>query len=749
MTKDEALLRYHKMDMHILKYYEDADEHQWFNLDDADLHPIRTRLPECPDWHRIENFGLPKERQVFHIEEMPSTLKYIIEKTNQTIIRDRTLNTTQKKEDAFYEMIWDTLEGSVRHKKDLEWISQQWYYRVYGKWVFINGKPTYIPRNHWFYLNYWTLESVGLPEYRERDRRWFWAMEYFKTDTTVPKKDEEGNLLYHDDGSLQLRDAGYRTVDGVIVAKGRRMGDTTKATCDLWCDISLMVDGKGGIQGDKEDTGKQVFDEKLIHAFRRIPFFWKPKINHNVQNELIMESKDDDSLGAKIDYKSAHPSAYDGRRLDRYYADEPGKIEKYSVHERHSIVRLCLRKGTRLTGFSTYTTTVSNMTSDAGRNFEKLCRNSFYDQRGDKGLTKTGMIFIHFKAYEGYEGFVGRYGESVIENPTAEQLKYIDKQELKADGTYWGAKDDIVLEREAYRADGQYEKVSELKRLHPLSFAESFSPPANNVYFNTDILEQRSTELKRKSKTIRGNFVGDPTVAISFMPDSNGRFEVSKLLPVGQSSLKYSLAGSYYPQHSTTYVASADVFKSDKDRIEGYQMSDGGGAVKWKFDPRIDSENKPVEQWESGVMVCTYRFRPDTTDEFCEDMLKMSVYYGALMYPENNIDLVWKYFVAKGFGGYLLYDTDTNTGRPKATPGFHSGGEMKKKLFNLTRNYVSAHGMRDNHLDYLEECLDIRHPDDMTRFDLFTACGGCHLAEESSYGEYLQESDGYDISELI
>src|SRR6056297_840382 len=82
MRKEEALVRYKKkVEMHILKYYEDAEEYQWFNVGDADLHPIRTRLPECPDWHKVENFGLPKEKQVFKREEMPSILEYLIKKT--------------------------------------------------------------------------------------------------------------------------------------------------------------------------------------------------------------------------------------------------------------------------------------------------------------------------------------------------------------------------------------------------------------------------------------------------------------------------------------------------------------------------------------------------------------------------------------------------------------------------------------------------------------------------------------------
>jgi hypothetical protein len=750
MNKLEALRYYKKMDKAILKHYEDADKYQWYNVGDVDLHPIRTELPKPPEWDKIDNFGLPKHRQVFIYEEIPSTLTYLVKKIKLDIKRDKSLTSEQKREEAFYDRIWDELENSTRYKKTLEWISDQWYYRINGKWVFINGKPTYLAPNFWFYLNYWHVEGVGRPEYRERDREWFYAMYYFKNDTTVPKKNENGDFLYNDDGSLQLEDVGYRTVEGVIVAKGRRAGDTTKATNDIYCDTTLMIDANCGIQGDKEATGEQVFNEKLMYAFRRLPFFWKPKLDYNVQSALIFESKDvEESLNSKIDYGSANPTQYDGRKLYRYYADEPGKIERYSVDERHNIVRLCLRLGTKLIGFSIYTTTVNDMSSDSGRNFERLCRDSFYEERTESGSTKSGMVFIHFPADHGCEGFIGKYGESVKEKPTEEQLKHIDNRKNSI-GEHVGAREFILMQREAYRIAGQHEKVAQEKRLRPLTFAESFAPPANNVFFNMDILETRYTELKRRNDlTIRGNFVGDPNDAVTFMPDKDGRFYVSRLLPIGMSNKKYKRNDSWYPMNPNIYVASADVFKNDRDRMEGWKGSDGGGAVLWLYDPRVDPEGKAVEEWESGIFVCTYRYRPDTTDEYCLDMLRMCVYFGALMYPENNLDLVWKYFVSRGFSGYLLYDTDPDTGRPKAKPGFHSGGDMKTKLFNLTRNYVATHGSREKHIDYIDECLNIRNQDEMTRYDLLTACGGCLLGAESSYGEYLQEPESIDIDDLL
>ena len=99
-----------------------------------------------------------------------------------------------------------------------------------------------------------------------------------------------------------------------------------------------------------------------------------------------------------------------------------------------------MRKGAKLNGFSIYTTTVNDMTVDAGKNFEKLCSDSFYNERGGNGFTKSGMIVLHFKAYDGYEGFIGKYGESIVDEPTEEQLKYVSHKLKDSDGKYVGAK---------------------------------------------------------------------------------------------------------------------------------------------------------------------------------------------------------------------------------------------------------------------------------------------------------------------
>ena len=77
------------------------------------------------------------------------------------------------------EEVWMYLQANKEEYKDeIYWIKTQWYHRFNGKWYFIKGKPTFLNGWHWYFLNYYYLLTGKLPEYRDRDRRWFIVQEY-------------------------------------------------------------------------------------------------------------------------------------------------------------------------------------------------------------------------------------------------------------------------------------------------------------------------------------------------------------------------------------------------------------------------------------------------------------------------------------------------------------------------------------------------------------------------------------------
>ena len=54
-------------------------------------------------------------------------------------------------------------------------------------------------------------------------------------------------------------------------------------------------------------------------------------------------------------------------------------------------------------------------------------------------------------------------------------------------------------------------------------------------------------------------------------------------------------------------------------------------------------------------------------------------------------------------------------------------------------NYIKVFGRSDNHLEMLEECLEINDPTEMTNYDLFAAGGMALLGSKSALPKYMQE----------
>jgi len=749
--KAQALEKY--KDKIVVQEYVDADDGVWININDSDLHAIKIPIPEPPDWEKIDGFGLKAKDQKFQRESYPAKLKMLEADVHDVVVRDRSLKNDMARNRAFFDKIYDELyKQKIKYRDIITWIKKQWAYRLYGKWIFVNGKPVYLDGWHWFYLNYWHLEEVGLPDYWDRDMKWFHAQRYAFTTTLAPQTDKDGNLMYLPDNSLLMFDVGQRVFFGTNNIKGRRVGDTSKTQDIMYEIISSEIEVKGGIQGDDDDTGRKVFQEKLILAYRKMPFFFVPRTNGEI-NPATHLSFDlpyyKDSLQSAIDYATTSKrNYYDSKKLRVYEGTEVGKTLREDVHRRHAVVRRCCgSSGGRIFGFMMYDSTVDQIELISGRQFLELTKASHWEQRNANGMTSSGLMNVFFPSWEGAEGFIGPYGESVIEDPTEEQLKSMYNIRRNKNGKPLGAKEFFENERRDLIEKGDLEGLAEHKRLHPFNLREAFTPPAKNTFFNMQILEETIAYLDfNEDKEIRrGNYIWKVYLReVEFIDDQEGRWLVSKQLPKDKGNKMVNIGGVMWPEFPDTYVASADCYRLEK--TDGGIMSKGGGAVRWKHDPVLDPPTKELGEYVSERLVCTYSNRPATLDEYCDDMLKMCVYWGSLMYPEMNIDLVAKYFIDKGFKGYLMYDTDPATGRKKENPGFHMvGPNIKPKMFGLIADDIQKHGRRCKHRDYFMECASIRNMDETTKYDLFTAVGGTLLAEQSHYSEMVNRINSMTI----
>lgn len=733
------------------------------NKDDRDLFPIHVDIlwliqkiheefgckppKSFPKLIHIEGYGEEVREQYFKREIIPTKLISL-----ETGIRkkyNKKKASYIKKEINIINEFWDTLdEKRDFYEEELLWIARMWHYRLFGKWFYNNGIPTWITGPNWFYLNFWYLDTE-LPEYRDRDRKWFIAQAFARyDDRDFIFKNKEGVAIPDRDGRYVMKHLGRRLHFGTTNTKARRVGDTSKAEC-MQCEIATRsLEGHVGIQGKDDDNAQLVFTHHFIKPFKKLPVFWKPLFSMlDPKTEQVFTSDNPElGLDTTVDYATTQDrSAYDGYKLLHYHRDEPGKVKREDIQVSHKVIKQCSVLGDKIIGFQLYTTTVDEMNKRGGENYLKLCNDSHYNQRDDNGQTLSGLINIFFRASESLEGYIDRYGFGVEENPTLEQAAYIKKEH--------GAKTYLENKRKALKAKGDMEGLSEEKRLYPQEFRECFTPPAKNVFFRVDILEATINELQfnRSIAPRKGNFVwenGKDTRVIWIDDDVNGRFLLSKHFKPQETNQWIKMEGEKYPQHPDKYVASADAFRLEK--TEGGRMSKGGGVVRWKHDPLVDPPEKDIKKWDSARTIISYEYRPDTTEEYAEDMLMMCVYTGALMYPEMNVEVVAKHFKERGYGGYLLYDTNYETGEIKNNPGFTSIAKTKVKMFNLIRDDIKKHGHRQRHIDILKQCLLIQNIDEMTFYDVFTAYGGTLLAEESQLGDMIaqQQSQSYNVDWL-
>lgn len=704
----------------ILDEYEKEDEYVVIN-EDPDLHPIHIKLPKCEDPTQAEGYGLRAKDQIFKPVKWPNKLEHL-------------LNTVEKIEE-----VWATLSANqAEYKKEIRWIEDQWYYSLNGYWFYNNGKLTYLDGWHYNFLNFWKIAGTINPEYRDRDRKWYHGIRYAYTTSEYPLKDDKGKLVYRDEVKkiLKMQDAKRRVFLGYADPKGRRAGDSNKHLCAQYFEtithfgiISGIVSSSGSHAKDK------LFDEILVSSWQKQAFFFRPmtssnenpntEINFSASRKRADNSKMQLQLKSKIDHSpTATASYYDGGKVFWMLVDESGKTKDIDVYERHQQLKQCVAQGAGINifGFMGLPSTVGEMEGAGGRGYYNICKDSFFEKRNISGQTTTGLMLLYISCLEGLEGFVDKYGYSVIDKPTPEQAKFINK-------TY-GAREYINSTRAALLVDPKdIDKYNEFVRQNPILFKECFRTTDGDIGFNTKILNERIEEISvNEHAWIRtGDFywTGEPfNSRVDFRDNPNGKWKVSQLLPPNVSSKFNWAIINGEPQRvpfNPKHVTCCDPYKQEK--TQSGRMSDLGIATAYDYDPSVD-HGKEAKDWQSYRLVCTYLGRPGSTDDQYEDVLLQAIYYNSWLYPEINVAEIIPFMTKKGFAGYFLYDFDWKTGKLRVTPGFNSQGEKKQNLFNTTRNYISVHGHKEKHADFLQQCKDISSMEEMTDYDLFTAGSG-------------------------
>jgi len=739
-----------------------ADEFVDFNANDPDLATIRVALPKPPPYKSIEAYGLHPLEQKYIRPEMPERLA---ELNNRRYVE--------------VEEYWDEIARNFDYYKDELWfIRDHWQRRIKGRWIFIKGKPYWIPPWHEYFLTACDLNTeidnrsnygINHPEYRDRDRRFF--------------------LIAH-----WCSDNPF--VFGFNYPKHRREGATSKATAINNELASRSIKAITGIQSMTEnDARDKVFTQFLVPMIQQAPFYFQPiaesyrdpkgKMSYMAGKSARYKSVMATVLGTVQMYGKSHRSAFDGAKLIFHHGDEEGKTIEENVLSRWRVNRKALSLGatSKIIGLHIATSTVGEMVRGGGNNFKRKCQDSDWRKRDATGQTETGLVTVFLPAEDGLDGFIDPWGFSVIEDPDAKELKYLPELKKKAELLaldfkeqgidrplhYMGSRSYINARREMYREAGKNDALSEEMRQTPQRFRECFTMNADECRFNPVIIQSRLQEfiVADNPFVAHGRFswddrwknwnVLDPktlpriedvvsgAAKVVWVPMNSNRenadWEIS-YLPKPEESMRFRFddeKGLFVPDSVRFFGMGCDPQKIRAKTTTG-KPSFSASVILRKRDSSIDLPKwgphdrvknsrdallygrMPNDHYHVTNRFCAvYMKRPTVMEDYAEQALMACLYYGCRNNPETNVTLLWDYFETRGFPGWLFYRWNAVAGEEAKQPGRHNSEASVNEIFNAIRDHIETNGHREVHMEFLEQSFDIR--DVMHDYDVFTAAG--------------------------
>ncbi len=759
-------------------FYREADRYFVVNSGDGlkldpDLTPIIISLPGPPkDKTKIKNYGLPPDEQYYRRDEIPPGIETLSKKVLKQLLKRQDRNKARSVTGhKIIKAFWATLEENAEdYEKEIDFIKKTIWKTIYGEWIYIDGKPTYITGWHYEYLNFWYMPDVlgTYPEYRDKDRLIYLFNHYlYTTDETFADLDDEGYAQKDSNGIYRIKHTGRRLFYGSIQPKNRRSGASHQALESMWAIIRKSLGMHGVIISKSTDDMEKHFKTRLIPAWQHYPIFLKPTWNgtNSPENNLVLSAPANEysynGLGSSIFYpRSVSEAVIDSQKIGVALFDEQGKSTgggKVDVFDRWETSKQTMSTGNGaiIYGYSFNPSTCEEM-EEGAVNYKMMCDLSNFYQRQPNGQTKSGLALLYFPAQVALEGFIGPFGESIINKPTERQIKL--SRGLRDVYAKMGIGSFAFLrsERDKLLSSGteaDKKKYRLIRRKHPMRYAESWLGSSGDMGWNIEKVDARLIELNRmkitkelQKKVKRGRFKrlnGERDGTVVWETDPDGPFEISMELPREETNQKKRILWNdpvvghpiqaWEPKNKYRFTCGCDPFDygGKKESKQGRSVqSDGGIAVLWEYDPSIE-KSEIEKEWDSRSFVLSYRYRPSTLQEYNEDVLMACIYYGAMLYPERNKTGTWQYFVERGYGGYLKYNYNPLTGRREEKPGFYSLSQSKQNMFVKIKDFINNRIHKDLFIAWLEEIKAMNSPEDMTKLDRLTAHGAALLGSEA------------------
>lgn len=614
--------------------------------------------------------------------------------------KDRMEQRWQRKElPSFFNKVEFDADGNAMLTPEQEQFAKQEVRRCKeGHWIFMNGRPVFLTGKNYFYLQWWVLEDDIYPDYRDTDRRYFIFLDHWE------------KILW---------------CLGIFRGKKRREGASSQATSNLVYECIFYTNSNCGLVSKTNTDSRDTFTDMVRHGYNRLPIFLKPRQLNRADSvtELVFAAKisktdsDDGGLRSKINYRAPVLNAYDRGRMSRILADEGGKWPpEVDFSKFISIVSKTMVKGARRVGFCEAPSTVNEMTKGGGAAYKKAWdgANQFkYLNRP----TPNRFVTYFSPAYDGYEGFIDYFGDSVVGEPTHEQYQYLVEKwvrkdpisghvisELTEEDIKMGARQYVMVKRrEGLSGDLLEEEI----RMNPCTVEEMFEAANTGCVFNSFNISRRANELEaapvHKRKVIFYRDI-DGVVKWRDADKRDGEFfwETTPEFELGIKELVSKIEDRLKTPIRTHYGAIS---------VDSYSNSQGGRKYGSKASAFIGYRHllKPVAHLYG---------RPKEKDDLHNQVMLAAEYCGFKAYYEHTADDYYGYFKNRGKIKYLgkyplgLIDPVTIKKAGEKGPERHYGTPITP--FSLTRQL-------DNGVAYFEHhCNLIDYPEVLNwarRFD--------------------------------
>lgn len=633
------------------------------------IYHTEIELPEQPPIEEIENWGTnnPKE-QYWRKKDLPD----------------------------FFQLVEYNKDGdALLDNKQSEYAREEVRRCKEGFWFMNNGMPTYITGKHYFYLQQWKLEDDIFPDYRDLDRRYFLYLNHWE------------NTFW---------------CLGLIIGKMRRRGATSIATSNLVYECVFFKNSSCGLTSKTQLDAKTAFTNMVSFGYRQLPVFLKPKQLNNKDSvsELVFAHKSVEIKGGKgsaidtdtghrsrIDYRAPSPNVYDGTKVNRILLDEGSKLPReVPFSTLVSIISKTLIKGVKRIGFIEAPSTTNSM-ANGGEEFKIV-----WDNADHVKFQKTPNRLVRYfsPSYDGYYGFIDRYGMSVIDEPTEEQLKYLVENfvgigDIEEKDIRLGAKKYLLSKRENLEGTSLEEEI----RMNPMDEREMFMLRNSNCHFDAVLLNDLYEIAKMNEKEVieYGNWTwkdGIPFTEAIWEPTSKeyARWHRAKNFKIPQGDTYTKRGNLFIPKNPIQFIMGCDPFQNSI--VESGEGSKASSGVLNRYDI---GNNDPVYDM---MFVCKYHARPKMVELFHNDMALQCFAYGGQMLIEAKMDGgLRKYFEDNYLSAFMIMMPG------KSTYGIDPNSDNKALMVNLWEQYILTHG-KEGKIIY-PEVIDSKY-DGLLKFDV-------------------------------